>query len=541
MEARALEEAARKPQDGARILRLHIERFRAFEKLDWWPRPGLNVVLGGGDAGKTTILDAIGLLLSPNNSTMLSDNDYLRRDRSPGFMIGAVISLPPDVGIETQTHPAWPWEWDGQTAIAPQEKQDGSPTSIGEPVFKIAVRGTDELDLEYEVRCPNGSVESFTPHLRRQIGLVRLSGDDRNDRDLRLVQGSALDRLLTDRALRARLGAKFSDEDLKGVLLDEGKVSLADLDASFASRALPHGLSLGLASAQGQSISALIGLTAVIEGGRLPLSNWGSGTRRLASLAVAQASKIGAPITLVDEAERGLEPYRQRKLVQDLARGPSQVFMTTHSGPALGAAQPSTVWHLTRRHEVSELTRPRSRQLLERDPEAFLARLTVVAEGPTEIGFLKVVLAREIPADLLDLGVHIANGGGNQFCRELLHEFHKSKFAVGAFVDNEGDAQQAWNKLSSAVGDLFFQWKAGCIEQNVISAVPEAHLEALLVDPEGHDTQNRLNSLVDRLKAQQPGRQFPKHDFSAIAEIAGTGLRALMIAAASGQSDGAPG
>jgi putative ATP-dependent endonuclease of OLD family len=534
-------EAAVKSQSGARILRLHIERYRAFDKLDWWPQPGLNVILGGGDAGKSTILDAIALLLSPSNATTLSDNDYRRRDRSQGFMIGAVISLPPAVGMETQARPAWPWEWDGQKAVAPHEKEDGSPgDAVGEPVFKIAVRGTDELDLEYEVRCPNGWVDAFTPHLRRQVGIVRLSGDDRNDRDLRLVQGSALDRLLTDRTLRARLGAKFSDEDLKAVLLEEGRQSLADLDAAFESRALPHDLSLGLASAQGQSISALIGLTAAIEDGRLPLSSWGSGTRRLASLAVAQASKVGAPITLVDEAERGLEPYRQRKLVRDLASGASQVFMTTHSAPALVAAQPATVWHLTPRHEIGELAQPRSRQLLERDPEAFLARLALIAEGPTEVGFLKTILRREIPTDLLDLGVRIANGGGNQFCRELLEEFQKAKFAVGAVVDNEGDAQQSWTELGAALGDLFFQWANGCTEQNVMAAVPAANLEALLIDPEGHDTQHRLNTLVDRLKAKQPDLVFPKHDFAAVASAAGAELRALMIAAACGHTEGSP-
>jgi len=41
------------------ILRLTIERFRGIETLIWYPEPGVNVILGGGDVGKTTILDAI--------------------------------------------------------------------------------------------------------------------------------------------------------------------------------------------------------------------------------------------------------------------------------------------------------------------------------------------------------------------------------------------------------------------------------------------------------------------------------------------------
>src|SRR5688572_10820897 len=131
----------------------------------------------------------------------------------------------------------------------------------------------------------------FLAHLRREIGLVRLGGDDRNDRDLRLVQGSALDRLLSDKALRSRLTAKFSDVDVTPELQSEGQEAIAQLNTTFSERALPHDLGLGLSAAQGQSLSALIGLTAAIEESRLPLSSWGSGTRRLASLAVAQACR----------------------------------------------------------------------------------------------------------------------------------------------------------------------------------------------------------------------------------------------------------
>lgn len=49
------------------IRRLSITRFRGVSALTWRPGPGVNLILGGGDVGKTTILDAIGLVLSPVN------------------------------------------------------------------------------------------------------------------------------------------------------------------------------------------------------------------------------------------------------------------------------------------------------------------------------------------------------------------------------------------------------------------------------------------------------------------------------------------
>ena len=90
------------------IRRLTIERFRGIEKLVWYPEPGVNVILGGGDVGTTTILDAIALLLSPTNTTVLSDADYWRRDVEKGFCIEAVMSLPETCGINQQRKNAWP-------------------------------------------------------------------------------------------------------------------------------------------------------------------------------------------------------------------------------------------------------------------------------------------------------------------------------------------------------------------------------------------------------------------------------------------------
>ncbi|WP_426131182.1 hypothetical protein [Pararhizobium sp. PWRC1-1] len=52
----------------------------------------------------------------------------------------------------------------------------------GEPVYRRKVRGTEDLELVYEVRQPDGSTDNLPVILRRSIGLVRLSGDDRNDR-----------------------------------------------------------------------------------------------------------------------------------------------------------------------------------------------------------------------------------------------------------------------------------------------------------------------------------------------------------------------
>ncbi|MER8817201.1 ATP-binding protein [Mesorhizobium sp. M0142] len=536
MGANQVDDTQRSPAEQPAIIRrLLIERYRGIEKLDWWPLPGLNVILGAGDVGKTTILDALALLLSPTNTSVITDTDFWGRRRDEGFSIRAILSLPPSAEIDTQSTMLYPWGWDGRTAVAPTLPEDGAlPISPQTPVYKVMVHGSPELDLNYEVVQPDGKQVAFTPNLRRAIGIVRLGGDDRNDRDLRLVQGSALDRLLSDKTLRARLGVDFSQDDVKDALQEEGAQALKTLDSNFSKQSLPHNLGLGLNLGQGQSVSALIDLTAQPGTVRLPLTNWGAGTRRLASLAVAQACRSGCPITLIDEAERGLEPYRQRALVAGLARGTTQVFMTTYSATALSAASPSTVWHLNNNGRIGSLDPAKTTQHRQRDPEAFLARLAVICEGVTEVGFVSHLLQTKVGDDLAGRGIKISDGRGNQFSLELLEDLCAAGFTFAGLVDNEQDNRQAWAKLKAKMGNLLMQWPTGCTEAQVIEHVSVDQLESLASDPDDALTQPRINTLIERLRRSRKDVQFPKNTFQLVKEQAGDSLRALIIDAASG-------
>src|SRR3546814_13712187 len=52
--------------------------------------------------------------------------------------------------------------------------------------------------------------------------------------------------LLSDKTLRSRLGNEIAKTDVKGVLHDDAKTALGNLDERFGKRALPTDLSLGL-------------------------------------------------------------------------------------------------------------------------------------------------------------------------------------------------------------------------------------------------------------------------------------------------------
>jgi putative ATP-dependent endonuclease of OLD family len=507
------------------IYRLAIERFRCIPTLSWHPAKGVNLILGGGDVGKTTILDAIGLLLSPTNPATLADTDYHARNIEAGFVIEAIVSLPPESGISEQTKASWPWDWNGSEAVVPSTEGDGGMK--GEPVYRLRVRGTEDLELAYEIVQPDGTADSLSVALRRTIGLVRLSGDDRNDRDLRLVQGSALDRLLSDKALRSRLASELAKSDVTEQLTDPKKEALKTLNLVFKAKSLPDELDLAITGGQGLSITALIGLTAKREGVQLPLATWGSGTRRFAALAIAEQNQGDAPITLVDEVERGLEPYRQRLLMENLQAGKSQVFVTTHSPSAISAASKASLWYVDHVGGIGQLTSAAVQRQRKTDPETFLARLAVVAEGATEFGFASALLEKAMGESLQQHGIHVTDAVGHEATLGLLEALAAGGLRFAGFADDEKKHPTRWQKLATKLDKLLFRWQSGCIEENVVNLLPEDKMEALLTDPAGDKTGMRLRTLAERLGIQEK-------DFATIKTKAGLGLKVLILAAAMG-------
>jgi putative ATP-dependent endonuclease of OLD family len=515
-------------QEAPYIRHLSILRFRGIEKLSWFPEKGMNLLLGGGDVGKSTILDAIALLLNPTNAATLSDADYWQRCHEEGFEIAATMSLPLSCGIVEQRKTSWPWEWGEEGAKLPNpEANDGQPA---DPVFCVRVCGTSDFELQHEICQPDETFDHFPVSVRRNIGVVRLSGDDRNDRDIRLLQGSALDRLLSDPTLRSRLADKLGETDIHGELKDGPKAALAELDDRFQKRTLPGRLSLGLVGGPGFSLNALIGLTAAKNEVMLPLSSWGAGTRRLAALEVAAAHHVEHPIMVVDEIERGLESYRQRILIEELVASPSQVFVTTHSAPAVHAAAEATLWYVDAGGAVGRLPATVAAQQ-KRDPETFLARVAVIAEGATEVGFVTRLLNRSLGEDMRRHGIWVSDGGSNSEALTVLKGLAKSGLTVAGFADNEGTQEGVWQDTRAKLGDLLMRWEHGCLETNLIPHIQDHQLEAFIAEPDG-DTGERLRTMADRLGLA---------DKSLAAILAASDdIRQLMIEAACGNGPADP-
>ena len=435
------------------------------------------------------------------------------------------MTLPPDSGIDFQFKPSWPWAWNGHEAVVPATDQDAP---FGQdPAYRLRVRGTRDLELVYEITQPDETADSLTAGLRRAIGLVRLGGDDRNDRDLRLLQGSALDRVLSDKGLRSRMATALAPTEIKSHLADDKQEALTSLDSAFIGQKLPHGPDLSIIGGYGASIASMVGLTALRDGVPLPLTGWGAGTRRLSALTVAEQNQGQAPVTVVDELERGLEPYRQTTLVQRLRDTGSQVFVTTHSPFVIAAGAGAAFWFVDHKGAIGPLNGKKIDSTRAGDPSVFLSRLAVIAEGATEVGFVTRLLERALRVPLHTHGIYVSDGGSHETTLDLLEALLEGGLHFAGFADHENKYPTRWQRVADKLGSLLFRWPSGCIEQNVIAAVSVEKLEQLLTHADDdHITSMRLRTLADRLGIAD--KSFPALSSSA------PDLHALIIAAATG-------
>ena len=58
------------------IRHICIRNFRGIQSLDWYPTEGVNCIIGPGDSGKSSILDAIDFCLGARRNISFTDADF---------------------------------------------------------------------------------------------------------------------------------------------------------------------------------------------------------------------------------------------------------------------------------------------------------------------------------------------------------------------------------------------------------------------------------------------------------------------------------
>src|SRR5690606_1752876 len=182
--------------------------------------------------------------------------DYFQREIEKGFEIEAVLAVGDGAILRGDRFPLPPlrgWR-EGQLTDLPDE--DGA-----EAVIVCRLTGSPDQEANYEVIGADEETRvPFSRALRRRVGLMRLDIADRWDRDLRLVQGGALDRYLDGQQLRQSILQAILNTPIHARLDDDPKEALGRIENTFSKRGLPHPVRLGLVGTPGVSLAASVGL-----------------------------------------------------------------------------------------------------------------------------------------------------------------------------------------------------------------------------------------------------------------------------------------
>ena len=420
------------------LKQLTISRYRCIEQFTWKPAIGVNCLIGPGDSGKSTILAAIGLLLAPYSVQQSSEFDYFQRDVDKGFYIEAFVGGfdPAALYPSGQVPPLHGW-LDGKAVPFPDENG-------AEAVLHCCVRATGDLEVVHELLIENDAPLIFSVSLRQRLLLTRIAGEERASQDLRLGSGTLLNRFLDPSKIRRAVNEAVTSASNDLEMPEDVVKNLTTLGTRFGEEGLPTTLHLGLFPQQGSAATGMVALfVGDITKQAIPLVYSGMGTKQLAVLSLSTAALKENPIITLDEPERGLEPYRQRLLVERLTAAvgtKGQVFMTTHAPAILGSLKPNSIWRM-RTNALSPIQLDASglNRLVRRDPEAFFAPTPVFCEGGTEVGLLSALLPSILKCDLNASGIRLIDGCGQPQIFEPIKGFHAAGLACAAFLDNEDE------------------------------------------------------------------------------------------------------
>lgn len=151
------------------LRRLRIENFRGIRRCEWRIDTRLVALVGPGDSAKTTLLDAVGLVLSPSHNPAFTDADFHGLDLANNIVIEAVITDLPDRLVREDQLGR------DRSGLMPDGTLVHDPLDEAEECLVVRLTVTSELEPQWEVRRP-GSDESrsINASQRRRLGFFRL-------------------------------------------------------------------------------------------------------------------------------------------------------------------------------------------------------------------------------------------------------------------------------------------------------------------------------------------------------------------------------
>lgn len=472
---------------------MSVRNFRGIKCLDWDPTPQLNCLIGPGDVGKTTILDAIETALSPRYGFTGNDSDLHNCDptNEPDIKV-TLVGLPNELLTEKK-YGLHLRGWDDTDKVLHDEPAENH-------IKAITIRAyldTESLEWSWGIfndRIDPDDAPRFSVADARKIAPSRLGVYA--DRHLTWSRNSALSRMEGGPETSGLLTAAMRSARTSFVTGDRKSFDAATQLAETISEQFLVPIRSKFEAQLDIHSGAIASGSVSLHDGNLPLRSLGSGSSRL-MVAGLQHANATTPIGLIDEIELGLEPYRimrllrflqtgtlSRKSDEDTVQAHHQIIMTTHS-PVVVCELKVGELHCVRNDAgaVSVLSVEKAakdtgeaQRHVRANPAAFLAPRIIVGEGKTECGFLRGLDQKWFESGLEAFafnGVVPIDGTGKDSALSLA--IHLLKLGYKCLVLLDSDAKVSAEKSAEVekLGGVVLKWPDGCdIEKRLFQDLP---------------------------------------------------------------------
>lgn len=475
------------------IRQIEILNFRTIRSLIWAPSPGLNCLIGPGDSGKSTVLDAIDLCLGARRNVVFTDADFFNLDVGQPISIRLTIGDLDDHLRSYESFGDFLRGYRRADGTLEDEPGAGLETALTlnlqvgsdlEPAWMLFSRRASERGIERglpwkdrQALAPSRIGAASSNHISWQRGSVlnRIS-DERPDASVALVAAA--------RHARSVFG-EDADREL-GQTLELVRQAAQELGVSIGPRARAM-LDVHAASFNG-------GTVALHSDAGVPLRGLGTGSSRLLIAGLERRAGQGRRVVLADEVEYGLEPHRLIRFLHSLGAreqaAPLQVFMTTHSPVALQELRGDQLFVLREQgntHVARVVGAEGGNQgTIRRHPEAFLGRSVIACEGASEVGFIRGIDRRYAeggPHSIGASGVALIDCGGGTPNVAYERASALLRFGYRAMVLHDCDIPLAGVDTAAyaAAGGGVTMWRAGrALEDELFLSLPVAACSAMI-------------------------------------------------------------
>lgn len=503
-----------------KIARIKISNFRGIKSAELL-LPGHVVLVGDNNTGKSSVLEAIDLVLGPERlrrSSPIDEHDfyageYVGPDEAAIAIVVevVVIGLADEQILHFGNHIEW-WNTETETLLSePPPEETDKPEVIH--ALRLGFEGKydaeeDDFGCETFFMSPEGQEgvkDLFRTRDKRLCGFLFLRTLRTGSRALSLERGSLLDIILRLKELRLNMW-----EDVLGELRDLAVAENEELGVTAILEEVQNSVRKFVPSEWAENphirvsdltrehlrktLTVFMGTGENTSAGSeyaAPFSHQGTGTINtlvLALLAMIAELKQNV-IFAMEEPEIAIPPHTQRRIVDSIRDMAAQSIFTSHSPYVLDEFPPECLVILRREAGVLDATsatlppavksKAYREQLRTRFCECLLARRVLILEGRTEYDAVPTAarrlheLDRERFKSLESLGLAVINAETDSQIAPLGRYFKGLGKTVYAISDQQDPA--AFAAIKAAV-DEAFESPESSFEKLILNHTDEAAL-----------------------------------------------------------------